>query len=255
MIRQVRVMLAAVGLLALTAGCSAGGAQPQGTTLAEEHPAEGITVIGTGRISGKPDTLRATVGVEVERPSVEEALGTANAAAGRVISAARELGVEERDIQTTEFSVNPRFDEPPVPPEPAGPQGESEIRGYVVTNLVEVKIRDLDRVGDVLQAAVEAGGDAARVRGVSFALEDNEGLLEAARGAAFADARQKAEHYAGLADRGLGPLVSLSEAVESDPSRIPYEGADAEGAAAEAIPVMPGEAEVSVRITVVWALS
>lgn len=255
MIRQVRVLLAVVGLLALTAGCSAGGAQPEDTTLAEEPPAEAITVIGTGRISGKPDTLRATVGVEVERPSIEEALGTANEAAGRLISAVREQGVEERDIQTIEFSVHPRFDEPPVRPEPTEPQEESEIRGYVVTNLVEVKIRDLARVDDVLQAAVEAGGDAARVRGVSFTLEDNEGLLEAAREAAFADAQQKANHYAELVDGELGPLVSLSEAVESDPPRIPVEGAGVEGAAAEAIPVMPGEAEVSVRITVVWAFS
>lgn len=251
----VRILLAVVGLLLLTAGCSTDGAQQEDTTLAEESPAEGITVIGTGRISGEPDTLRATVGVEVERPSVEEALNAANAAAGQVTSALREQGVEEQDIQTTEFSVRPRFAEPPMQPAPGGPQGESEIRGYVVTNLVEVKIRDLERVGEVLQAAVEAGGNAARVRGVRFTLEDNEELLQAAREAAFADARKRANHYAELADRELGPLVSLSEAVESEPPPRPAEGAAAAGAEAQAVPVMPGEEEVTVRITAVWAFS
>jgi uncharacterized protein YggE len=231
------------------------GPQQGDKTLSQESPAEGITVIGTGRISGKPDTLRGTVGVEVERPSIEEALDAANAAAGRVISAAREQGVEERDIQTTEFSVHPRFNEPPVHPGPGGPQDGSEIRGYVAANLVEVKIRDLNRVGGVLQGIVEAGGDAARVHGVSFTLEDNEELLKAAREAAFADAQKRANHYAELAGRGLGTLVSLSEAVESDPPRIPFEDRAGEGAAAQAVPVMPGEEEVTVRITAVWALS
>lgn len=254
MTRVVRVLLAVIGLLLLTAGCSTDGAQQGETTLAEESPAEGITVIGTGRISGEPDTLRATVGVEVERPSVEGALDSANAAASRVTGALREQGVEERDIQTTEFSVRPRFGEPSVQPQPGGPQDDSEIRGYVVTNLVEVTIRDMERVGEVLQAAVEAGGDAARVQGVRFTLEDNEALLQAAREAAFADARQRANHYAQLADRELGPLISLSEETESDPPR-PMEGAAAEGAAAQAVPVMPGEEEVSVRITAVWAFS
>lgn len=251
----VRVLLAVVGLLALTAGCSTDGMQQGDTARAKESPAEGITVIGTGQISGEPDTFRATVGVEVEHPSIKEALDAANAAAGRVISAAGEQGVEERDIQTTEFSVRPRYAQPPVQPEPGGPQGESEIRGYIVTNLVEVKIRDPERVGEVLQATVEAGGDAARVRRVSFTLEDNEELLQAAREAAFADARKRANHYAELADRGLGPLMSLSEAVESDPPRRPSEGVAAAGAEAQAVPVMPGEEEVNVRITAVWALS
>ncbi len=254
MIRAVRVLLVVVGLLALTAGCSAEGAQQGETTLDQESPAEGITVIGTGRISGEPDNLRATVGVEVERPSVEGALDAANAAANRMTSALRGQGVEERDIQTTEFSVRPRFGEPPVQPEPGEPQDDSEVRGYVVTNLVEVQIRDMERVGEVLQAVVEAGGDAARVQGVRFTLEDNEELLQVAREAAFADARRRANHYAQLADRELGPLVSLSEAVESDLPR-PLEGAAAEGAAAQAVPVMPGEEEVSVRITAVWAFS
>ena len=254
MIRAVRVLLAVVGLLVLAAGCSTDGAQQGDTTLAQESQAEGITVIGSGRISGEPDTLRATIGVEVERPSAEEALNAANAAASRVTSVLRVQGVEEQDIQTTEFSVRPRFGEPPVQSAPGEPQGGSEVRAYAVTNLVEVTVRDIGRVGEVLQAAVEAGGDAARVQGVRFTLEDNEELLEAAREAAFADARQKANHYAQLAGRELGPLVSLSEEVENEPPR-PMEGAAAEGAAAGAVPVEAGEEEISVRITAVWAFS
>lgn len=256
MLRRVCVLLAAFGGIAFIAGCSDEGAQQGVTSGANEPPAEGITVIGTGQISGEPDTFRATVGVEVERQSVNEAINAANTAAEQVISAVQEQGVEGQNIQTTEFSVYPRFSEPPMRPEPTEPQDEPEIRGYIVTNFVETKIQDLERVGEVLQAAVEAGGDAARVQGVSFTLEDNEELLEAAREAAFADARRRANHYAELSERDLGALVSVSEAVEGDTSPVPNGDLPAAaGAESQAVPTTPGEEEVTVRITAVWAMN
>lgn len=262
---RTRTIAALLGVLALvTAGCGAGGggdgtgggggavgadiaalSQPGGGSA--PALAEGITVIGTGRISGEPDTLRTTVGVEVERETVDAALTTANEAAQRVIDAVTAAGVAEEDIQTREFDVSPRYDHPH--------QGEPVLRGYAVRNLVEVKVRDLDRAGDVLTAATEAGGDDARVHGVTFSLEDNEAMLEAARERAFQDARARAEQYATLAGRELGALVSVSEHLTAPPPAHEFaEDGLAAPAASRAVPVQPGQREVEVKVTAVWSM-
>lgn len=264
-IRTVAVLAAGVLLLA---ACSADGTRDDATgasgtaggiradaaalTLAQSGgspgtPAPGITVVGTGRIAGEPDTLTTTVGVEVERDAVDDALTDANEAAQRVIDAVREAGVAEEDVQTREFSVQPRYDYPP--------QGQPILRGYAVTNLVEVKVGDLDRAGEVLTAATEAGGDDARVQGVQFALEDNDALLEQARARAFEDARLRAEQYARLAGRSLGPLVSLSEQLSTPPRVEQFEEGVAADSAARAVPIQPGQQEVQVQVTAIWSLA
>lgn len=206
---------------------------------------EGITVHGVGRIAGEPDVLRISIGVETERPEVQDALDDNNAAAERVLAALQEAGVADEDIQTSEFSIHPRIDH--------RRDEAPELRGYAVRNLVEVALRDLDRAGQVLAAAVDAGGSAARVRGVRFALEDNSDLLEAAREAAFADARTKAEHYARLAGRELGPLVAMTETGADAPISLHADTDDA-GERASAPPIRPGEQDTFVRVRATWAL-
>lgn len=268
-------LVVTVALAVLAAGCSGGGpssaregaAGAQGTQAGDTalaqtipspgppgpspwSPSEAITVNGTGRITGSPDTLRATVGVEVQRPAVQEALDAANAAVDQVLTALEEAGVADDDLQTMQFSVHPQYrhreGQPP------------EITGYVVTNLVEAKIRDLDNVGAVLSQAVSAGGDAARVQGIAFALEDNAALLADARAAAFADARSKAEQYAELAGVELGELLSISEVNADLPPPVAYGDTaameeSARGAAAP-VPVRPGSQEVAVTVTASWDL-
>lgn len=203
----------------------------------------GISVVGSGRVAGEPDTLRATVGVEVERTTVQEALDDANAAAQAVIDAVQGAGVAPEDTQTSTFSISPRYDRP----DPGEPQ---RIRGYVVTNQLDIKIRELDNAGEVLQEAAEAAGDDARVQGVQFSLEDNESLLAAARERAFADARSRAEQYAELAGRSLGDVVSISEELTALPP--PARARDLQFESA--VPIEPGEVEVEVRVTTRWSI-
>ena len=221
----------------------------QGPTRDGAAPAPGITVQGTGRVSGQPDTLTATVGVEVERPDVQAALDAARAGAQRVIDAVVDAGVAEEDVQTAEFDVHPRYEEPSRGSPPA-------IRGYLVRNLVEVKVREIDRAGQVLAAATEAGGEDARVRGVRFSLEDNTQLVAQARDRAFADARSRAEQYAQLAGRGLGALVSVEETTTPSPPAARFaEGGEVAGdAATTSVPIQPGQQEVRVRVTAVWSM-
>ncbi|CAN5858939.1 SIMPL domain-containing protein [soil metagenome] len=227
---------------------TAEGRQTQSVAQADVAPAptaEGVTVTGIGRVLGEPDTMRATVGVEVTADTVEDAMSQANTAAQDVIDAVVAAGVAEEDVQTSQLRVDPRYEEP----EPGSP---AEITGFVVTNLVEVTMRDLDAAGEVIQQAVDAGGDAARLQGVSFALEENDALLESARESAFADARTKAEQYARLAGRELGELMSVSEGAASlPPATRAMAGEESLDAAAT---IAPGQEETSVQLTATWAL-
>lgn len=249
------LVAALVALVVAGAGCTAGageGTAPAGPVAApavaqlggadvDAGRAGGVTVQGTGRVSGRPDTLRATVGVAARRASVQEALDAANAAAQRVLDALDDAGVAQDDVRTTQFSVNPQFSQ------------DGAITGYEVANLVEATLRDLDRVGAVLETVVEAGGDDARVQGVSYALEDDAALLADARAAAVADARTRAEQYAEAAGVELGALVGVSEL----PAAGPFDEAFAAETAAEgaaAVPLAPGTQDVAVTVTATWAI-
>jgi uncharacterized protein len=207
---------------------------------------EGVTVSGVGRVLEAPDTLRATVGVQVTRTDVDTAFDDAATAADRVLAAVREAGVAEEDIQTGEFAVNPEYD--------YREEGPPAITGYMVRNLVQVIIRDVDAAGELLAGVVDAAGDDARVEGLRFSLEDNVDQLRAARAAAFDDARRKAEHYAELAGAELGALVSVMEVGADRPEPFAMEDdAAADTARAEA-PIMPGQQEVGVVLQATWAL-
>jgi uncharacterized protein YggE len=232
------------GVLALAATACTGSERIAASGTPGQFPAaiEGLSVTGVGRVRGKPDTLRGTVGVEVTRPSVQEALDVAAAAVERVLAALRQGGVADEDIQTRELAVEPRYDYP----ENRAPV----ITGYIVRNLVEARLRDLGRVGEVLDAAVRAGGDDARLQGIVFSLEDNEELLDAARAAAFESAKAKAGRYAELAGAELGRLLSLEEIDAEPPPPTPY----AEESTAGSIPVEPGSQDVTVRVTARWEL-
>lgn len=219
---------------------------PSSGAASDSAALEGVTVNGLGRVTGKPDVLRATVGVSVTRPTVQGALDAANAAADALLEALRNQGISSEDVGTRDFGVSPEFSYPE--------NNLPQVTGYTVRNTVEAKLRDLGRVGEVLTAAVQAGGDAARVEGIGFMLEDNAALLQQARDAAFADARAKAEQYARLADRSLGGLLSVSE-VTAVPPPIPFEGrAGVEDAQTAPVPVAPGQQEVTVTVTTRWTL-
>lgn len=219
-----------------TGVAAAGTAGPGGAAM------DGVTVTGAGEATGEPDVLSATVGVEVERDDVQQALDDANAATEQVLAALDDAGVAEQDRQTRDFAVRPAF----------GPEGQEG--GYTVVNLVEATVRDVDRVGEVLEAAVAAGGDDARVQGVRFDLEDDRDQLAAAREAAVADARASAEQYAELAGVELGELLAIDDRSVSSPRRAGGEEMAMDDAAASPVPIEPGERAVVVQVTARWSL-
>ncbi|GAA1479944.1 SIMPL domain-containing protein [Gordonia sinesedis] len=227
-------ILLGVGLLA---GCSESGNGGDPRT---------VTVVGNGKVTGVPDTLRATVGVESSGPDVSTALNTANGKVKTITDAVVKAGVERKDVQTQQVSLTPRYNTP-------APGGTSVISGYQATNTLQLTMRDMAKASEVLAAAANAGGDDTRVSGVSFAVDDDSKLLEQARKAAFDDARTRAEQYASLAGDSLGKVVTIKETTGGEQPPAP---ADARNETlASPVPIEPGEQTVTFTVTVTYGLS
>lgn len=213
------------------------------TVSAPGDNATGITVSGEGEVTGTPDVLTVSLGVSVERDTVDAAVSEAAAAADRLIGALKGAGVDESDIQTENYSIQPEF---------RYSQGEEIPDGFRVDNTLRVKLRELERAGDVIDAVSDAGGDQVRVQGLAFSLEDNEELLSQARQKAWEDARAKATQLAELSGQELGSAVQVSETMgQIDPGILQF-AADAVGG--EETPIQPGELMTSVQIEVRFEL-
>ncbi|MCD2146775.1 SIMPL domain-containing protein [Gordonia paraffinivorans] len=205
-----------------------------------------VTVVGTGQVSGVPDTLRADIGVESTARDVTTALNETSAKVTAVTDAVVAAGVERKDIATRQVSVSPQYSSP-------APGGSSQISGYVATNSVRITIRDISKASQVLAAAATAGGDATRISNVSFAIDDNSELLDQAREEAFDDARSSAEQYASLAGDSLGKVLTIKETT-SGQEQPASPGAYDRGVAAAPVPLEPGEQELTFTVTVTFAL-
>lgn len=236
--------LLAVLVVALGAGAFVLLSSPDPVRAAPADPPAdaGVSVQGVGTATGTPDVLHVTVGVEVSGGTVGEALGSANSAAGRVLGALHHAGVAKADVQTANVRVSPRYD-----------NDGQQVTGYLAGQDLTVTLRDLGTAGATIGTVVAAGGDAARLQGVAFDLEDDAAVQAQARKLAFADAREKAQQYAELAGRRLGALVLVREQ-ERPSGPVPMAAGDASMATAEAVPISPGSADVTVTVDVRWSL-
>jgi uncharacterized protein YggE len=199
-----------------------------------------VTVTGTGRASAPYDvaTLQLAASARAANPS------DATARATYAMSAMREAviagGADESTLQTTSVSLNPVHDPWPT------------VSAYEASLSLAVRITDLARVGSLLVAAVSAGGDGARVDGISFGHDDPAALEAQAREAAFAEARAKAEQYAGLAGQALGEVRHVVEGAVRGGPPIMAKAAMADMAAGPAFD--GGGGSISASVTVTWAL-
>ena len=252
--RAVAAGAAAAGLLigAFAAGAAQGGsaaaaATVPGRTLAVQAAAGAgarITVTGTGTVSGTPDQVTLSMGVQTSGSSVSAALQRANQAARAVTGALSRTGVRRSDIKTSGLSIQPDYASSSAVP-----------TGYGASESIEVTLRTLGAAGTQISAAVRAGGNATEVDGVSLNLSDTSSLLAAARARAAADARTKAAQYAKALGRSLGPVVSMSE--QGPAVRLPMlaPGAARSAATPSPVPVSPGRQQVTVTVTVIFALT
>ena len=206
---------------ATSAQRAAGGAGTTGTVtqaaspqLATASTEAGIWVTGTGEMNLSPDIALIRLGVETTSPSVTEARDEAATAMEAVVAAVKENGLNDDDIQTTSFNIWPEYERQEVITNGV----RSNIRvltGYRVSNTAVIKVRDLNEVGTIIDDVVDAGGDAARIYGIDFSIEDSSQYTTQLREDAVNAALEKAQHFATLTGVTLGKLVYVTDVSDS----------------------------------------
>lgn len=247
--RPVAALLMVTALVgaACTRETQAGAADPAQIAQAPEQdqsPPRGISVSGQGEVMGTPDVLTVDLGVSVLRDTASQAIAEAAGLAEEVVAVLTAAGVAREDIQTRNYSIFPEYEYSADTP---------RLVGYRVQNVLAAKLRELNRAGQTIDEAAAAAGEDVVVHGISFDIEDNQNLLEAARTAAWEDARARAEQLAALAGVSLGEAVSIDESFSSTPPPIFFEGARATEEFAAASPIESGRQAVTVTISVVFA--
>lgn len=251
-----KVWLLVAGLVLVLAVVGLPGCTPNSTSLSGElgnirvnlsSQQEGIWVNGRGEVSAVPDVANLRLGIEAQDESVAQAQVQADEAMNKVRTALADNGVAEKDIQTQYFNIRrvTRWD---------NVNQEEVVIGYQVTNMVTAKIREMDRVGAVIDAVATAGGDLTRIDSISFSVEDPSAYHEEARQKAMADAEAKAEQLAGLAGLKMGKPTYVSESTQL-PSPIYRQDLmeKAMGAPIET-PISPGEVEISLTVQLAYAI-
>jgi uncharacterized protein len=203
-----------------------------------------ITVSAAGTAEAEPDQARITSGVMTEAPTAREALAGNTEAMNKVISELKSKGIDAKDIQTASFNVEPVMDyskdgQPP------------KLRGYRVSNQVVVLVRDLDKLGSVLDDLVTAGAN--QVQGLAFEVSKAETLKDEARKNAIANALRRAKLLAAAARAEVGQVLQISEETTPD---VPVTFAAPRFAKVQAasVPIERGSSTLEARVTTTWAL-
>jgi uncharacterized protein YggE len=205
--RFVRTSIAsmAAGLAVSTAAaCDSHNSAPPGA-----NPRQ-VTVLGSGKVEGAPDTLTADVAIEFTAADATAAMNQTNDRQHAVVNALAGAGLDRKDIHTTGVTLQPQYSSPELP-------GVTPITGYRADNAVEVRIHPPDAASRLLALIVSTGGDATRISSVSYSIADDSQLVKDARARAFQDAKDRAEQYAQLSGLRLGRVLSISEATGATP--------------------------------------
>lgn len=237
------MLMAAV--LVVATGCSLATSTASSAT----PPNRTITVVGTGKAAGTPDVAQVTIGIETRNESVQKAAEENNATMSALLEAVKELGIEDKDIQTSNYSVYAdRRPAPVTSPRVENEAVQEEQVEYVVSNQVRVTVRDLEQLGDLLDKAMEAGANS--IYGINFTVDDPSALQAEARANAVADARARAESLAELNGVQVGDVLSISEVIGGP---VPVMEA-ARAFAATAAPIEVGELEVGLSVQVTYII-
>ena len=239
MFSKARALLILSILALLLVACTGVQAKP----LAEAQRERDITVVGVGRVNLVPDIAKINVGTETRASTVSEAKGKVDRQMEAIAIALEELGVVEKDIQTSQYSIY--YEQEPYQPLARDEGAATEPRGaYRVSSMLEVTVRDVAQAGDVLDGVVAAGAN--QVYGVNFTVSDDQKWQSQAREKAMADARARAVELAALAGVELGDVLSVSEIIGSGGVAFAERGMGGG--------IAPGELEKSTQVQVTFAI-
>ncbi len=204
-----------------------------------------ISLNGHGEIRMVPDLAAVTIGVTSSAKTAGEALAQNTKDMQAVFATLKAAGITDSDIQTSNFSVNPRFVYPND-----GSNKPPTLDGYDVINSVNVIVRKISELGSVLDKVVTAGSN--QINGINFSVDNADKALDSARTQAVADARHKAELYAIAAGVKLSRIISISEGGNYQPPPVVYSRAKME--AADAAPIAQGEQVLGMDVSIVWEI-
>jgi uncharacterized protein YggE len=240
------------GVQAVPAGGGPSGSQPVALIGQSNQPVaptnRGITVVGTGKASGTPDVANINVGVETGAASVQQAVNDNKAKMTKLLDALKSLGIADKDIQTSNYSV---YTERQPVPSPESKSSEGPV-SYRVTNQVNVTVRDIAKLGDVLDKVVAAGAN--NIYGVNFSVADTSKLQADARAKAIEDAKSRAESLAKLTGVTLGDVMSVSEIIGGAGPIYGVMDSAKMGLGGGGAPIQPGELEVNTSVQVTFAI-
>ena len=237
-----RLLLAsalAIGTVAMTTA----SAQSPSPPIAAPSDGTLLSVSASAEATRVPDVATLSTGVVTQAADANAALKANSAQMNKVVAAIRAAGIAERDIQTSGININPQYryaeNQPPT------------ITGYQASNTVNIKVRDIAKLGEVLDALVASGAN--QVNGPSFEIDQPEAAYDEARQAALKKAQARAEMYAKSLGLRVRRIVSISEGGGFRPP-MPMMKAMAMDARAESAPVAPGETTLSANLDVVFEL-
>jgi uncharacterized protein YggE len=220
------------------------------TTINQAAPLEvrTLSVDGLGVVYLTPDVVYITIGVNTQRNNASEAVTLNKEQTTAVIQAIRDAGVDEKDIRTNNFSIwsNPQYNE--------FGQLSGEVM-YVVDNTVNVTVRDLDKLGDLLDSAISAGANS--IYSIQFDVEDKDAAIEEARIQAVEKAKAQAQSLAEASGVSLGDIQYISY---YEGGAMPYyfggKGGGGGGAVSEAVavPIQPGQLAVTVTVNITYTI-
>lgn len=211
-----------------------------------------LTVTAQGSSTREPDMASYSAGVTTQGATASEALAANSAQMSRVIAALRKAGIADKDVQTSNLSVNPVYAQPRRLPDGNFEDGPQKIVGYQTNNTVSVRQRKLGDMGKVIDALVSAGAN--QVNGPNFALSQPDAAMDEARVEAMKSARARADLYAKASGLRVARIVSISESGGYSPQPVMYMRKAAMDVAA-APPVAAGELEMNVNVTVQFELA
>lgn len=201
-----------------------------------------VEVTGHGAHHVVPDLVIVRARVQCDTRDVASALADAASRTTAALQAAADHGIEPKDRRTDDVGIHPRYDQ----------NGGQKVVGYTAYQAFRLTVRDPERVGDLLQALAGAAGDALAVDGVEMSADLTQEAVEAAREAAFADARARADQYARLAGAELGSVLHI---IEGGPDfGAPRPMMARAGFAADSMPMEAGSQAVNATVTVRWQL-
>jgi uncharacterized protein YggE len=236
------VLMLAVSLVALLALTACGTTEV--TTVMEQQRT--LSAAGNGVVYIVPDIAYINVGVRVDADAVSDALAANNIQANSIADALQELGVEKSDIQTSNFNVYPMQD--------WGPDGQISRKYYVVENTVMITVRDLSKLGQLLDTVVSSGANT--INGISFDVQDKATAEAEARDKAIEDAKAEAQAIAAASGVSLGEIQTVN--VYTNGVSYPmYESKGLGGGAAydASVPISAGQLKISADANIVFIIN